>query len=205
MPRQASCCEFIHIIFCAPLYNHTKPWLLLFWSNNYNNIIKKNTQLTHQPTNQPTKQSANNPLFTSPKRTEQHIVVYCNVIDVRYVCLSCECWWHIHCRLVSSLLVVFCVACLFRNAFTNRITKKSKKDRVSIVQGGYVSQSANKSLSVSKKANILNKAAVGTSKSASSATLGSSGGSSTTNNNSSGSAPVSGITVSIHFYIIYSI
>lgn len=106
---------------------------------------------------------------------------------------------------MSSLLVVFCVACLFRNAFTNRITKKSKKDRVSIVQGGYVSQSANKSLSVSKKANILNKAAVGTSKSASSATLGSSGGSSTTNNNSSGSAPVSGITVSIHFYIIYSI
>uniref|UniRef100_A0A1I8NSP2 Coronin n=1 Tax=Stomoxys calcitrans TaxID=35570 RepID=A0A1I8NSP2_STOCA len=64
------------------------------------------------------------------------------------------------------------------------------------LKGGYVSQSATKSLSVSKKANILNKSAVGTSKSASSATLGScgGGGSSASNNNSSASAPISGIT-----------
>lgn len=72
----------------------------------------------------------------------------------------------------------------------------SLKDRVSIVQGGYVSQSANKSLSVSKKANILNKASAGTSKSATTASLGggSGGNHATDGGSSSGSAPVSGIT-----------
>lgn len=104
---------------------------------------------------------------------------------------------------IAHPLVVFCVACLFHKTFKNRITKKSKQDRVSIVQGGYVSQSANKSLSVSKKANILNKSAVGTSKSATTATLG--GGNHASEGGSSiGSAPVSGITVSgIHISVKY--
>lgn len=66
-----------------------------------------------------------------------------------------------------------------------------------------MSQSANKSLSVSKKANILNKASAGTSKSASTATLGGGSGGgggnhATDGGSSSGSAIVSGITVSIN-------
>ncbi|XP_065367029.1 coronin-1C-A isoform X2 [Calliphora vicina] len=61
------------------------------------------------------------------------------------------------------------------------------------LKGGYVSQSANKSLSVSKKANILNKAAAGTSKSATTATLGG-GNNAADGGASSGSATVSGIT-----------
>lgn len=40
----------------------------------------------------------------------------------------------------------------------NSVSNKPNQDRVSIVQGGYVSSSGNNSLSVSKKANILNKA-----------------------------------------------
>uniref|UniRef100_A0A1A9WI33 Coronin-6 n=1 Tax=Glossina brevipalpis TaxID=37001 RepID=A0A1A9WI33_9MUSC len=63
------------------------------------------------------------------------------------------------------------------------------------LKGGYVSQSANKSLSVTKKANILNRASAGTSKSASNATLVSSNTSTMCNNNASSTvAPVSGIT-----------
>lgn len=58
-----------------------------------------------------------------------------------------------------------------------------------------MSQSANKSLSVSKKANILNKSAVGTSKSATTATLGG-GNHASEGSSSAGLAPVSGITVS---------
>ncbi|XP_018795749.1 PREDICTED: coronin-6 isoform X2 [Bactrocera latifrons] len=62
------------------------------------------------------------------------------------------------------------------------------------LKGGYVSQSANKSLSVTKKANILNKASAGTSKSASSAALGGNHATSNNNNASSGSGFVSGVS-----------
>uniref|UniRef100_A0A1B0FKH2 Coronin n=2 Tax=Glossina TaxID=44049 RepID=A0A1B0FKH2_GLOMM len=62
------------------------------------------------------------------------------------------------------------------------------------LKGGYVSQSANKSLSVTRKANILNRASAGTSKSASNATLVSSTSTISNNNASSAPAPVSGIT-----------
>lgn len=66
------------------------------------------------------------------------------------------------------------------------------------LKGGYVSQSANKSLSVTKKANILNKSAVGTSKSANSSALSGGTAHSTTafnNSESSGGlAAVSGVS-----------
>uniref|UniRef100_A0A1A9VN99 Coronin n=1 Tax=Glossina austeni TaxID=7395 RepID=A0A1A9VN99_GLOAU len=62
------------------------------------------------------------------------------------------------------------------------------------LKGGYVSQSANKSLSVTRKANILNRASAGTSKSASTATLVSNTSTISNNNASSAPAPVSGIT-----------
>ncbi|XP_036218930.1 coronin-1C-A isoform X2 [Bactrocera oleae] len=62
------------------------------------------------------------------------------------------------------------------------------------LKGGYVSQSASKSLSVSKKANILNKASAGTSKSATSAALGGNHTTSNNNNASSGSGFVSGVS-----------
>ncbi|KAL9912317.1 coronin-1C-A isoform X2 [Glossina fuscipes] len=62
------------------------------------------------------------------------------------------------------------------------------------LKGGYVSQSANKSLSVTRKANILNRASAGTSKSASNATLVSSTSTISNNNASNAPAPVSGIT-----------
>ncbi|XP_004535682.1 coronin-6 isoform X2 [Ceratitis capitata] len=62
------------------------------------------------------------------------------------------------------------------------------------LKGGYVSQSASKSLSVTKKANILNKASAGTSKSASSATLGGNHATSNNNNTTSGSGIVSGVS-----------
>ncbi|XP_049309422.1 coronin-1C-A isoform X2 [Bactrocera dorsalis] len=62
------------------------------------------------------------------------------------------------------------------------------------LKGGYVSQSASKSLSVTKKANILNKASAGTSKSASSAALGGNHATSNNNNASSGSGFVSGVS-----------
>ncbi|XP_039954382.1 coronin-1C-A isoform X2 [Bactrocera neohumeralis] len=62
------------------------------------------------------------------------------------------------------------------------------------LKGGYVSQSASKSLSVTKKANILNKASAGTSKSASSAALGGNHATSNNNNASSGCGFVSGVS-----------
>ncbi|XP_053966577.1 coronin-1C-A isoform X2 [Anastrepha obliqua] len=62
------------------------------------------------------------------------------------------------------------------------------------LKGGYVSQSASKSLSVSKKANILNKASAGTSKSASSAVIGGNHATSINNNASSGSGGISGVS-----------
>ncbi|XP_011190340.1 coronin-1C-A isoform X2 [Zeugodacus cucurbitae] len=62
------------------------------------------------------------------------------------------------------------------------------------LKGGYVSQSASKSLSVSKKANILNKASAGTSKSATSAVIGGNHATSNNNNASSGSGFVSGVS-----------
>ncbi|XP_036331792.1 coronin-1C-A isoform X2 [Rhagoletis pomonella] len=66
------------------------------------------------------------------------------------------------------------------------------------LKGGYVSQSASKSLSVSKKANILNKASAGTSKSATSASIGGGNHATSINNNASsasgGGGVVSGVS-----------
>ncbi|KAH8279507.1 hypothetical protein KR026_011951 [Drosophila bipectinata] len=67
----------------------------------------------------------------------------------------------------------------------------SLKDRVSIVQGGYVSSSASKSLSVNKKANILNKPRGGGGGSGAGSSSAGGGNHSSANNNeaSDGGAP----------------
>lgn len=50
-----------------------------------------------------------------------------------------------------------CVHCCLLCSETNRFSYPPNQDRVSIVQGGYVSSSVNKSLPAKKAGNILNK------------------------------------------------
>lgn len=83
----------------------------------------------------------------------------------------------------------------------NSDSYKPNQDRVSIVQGGYVSSSGSNQLSVSKKANILNKASAsrGGGGGGSNALAPGGGNHSSANNNESndGGAPAAIFTVCI--------
>lgn len=81
--------------------------------------------------------------------------------------------------------------------FLNHTKILKQKDRVFLVQGGYVSQSNNKTLTVSKKGNVLNKIPPRGPKGAASGNSNSAN-----NNNNQQSALSSGMDVSIFFYCI---
>lgn len=83
----------------------------------------------------------------------------------------------------------------------NSVSYKPNQDRVSIVQGGYVSSSGSNQLSVSKKANILNKASASRGGASNALAPGGGGGgggnhSSANNNEASNDAPAAIFTVS---------
>lgn len=91
-----------------------------------------------------------------------------------------------------------CVHCCLFCSETNRFSNKPNQDRVSIVQGGYVSSSASKSLSVNKKANILNKPrGGGGSSGAGSSSAGGNHSSANNNEASEGGPPAAVLSVSI--------